>query len=203
MPETVRKLAELFTKLPGVGPRQARRFVHYILSRDKEYANELIKGIEKISAQISQCSECYRYFDHQSKFDKCSICRGPNIDKTKLVVVEKDADLDVLQKTDLHPRFFVLGGLIPLSESDYPYIRLTQLISKVRDLARDDLEEVIIAFSASPEGDHTTEILREKLGNILSINELKVTKLGRGLSTGTELEYSDVATIVEALKNRV
>lgn len=203
MPETVKKLAELFTKLPGVGPRQARRFVHFILSRDKDYANQLISGIQKISESVKQCTECNRYFDHQSKFETCKICRSPNIDTTKLVVVEKDADLDVLQKTDLHPKYFVLGGLIPLSESDYPYIRLDGLIRKVRDLAKEDLEEVIIALSASPEGDHTTEILKERLSKILSINELKITKLGRGLSTGTELEYSDVATIVEALKNRV
>lgn len=203
MSDVAQKLAELFTNLPGVGPRQARRFVSYILSRDEVYANELIKRITEIKKEVSQCNECYRYFNHQGKFPTCALCRDTGKDTKKLVIVEKDVDLDAVKKVEgMNCRYFVLGGLVPLTERETPYVRVSELLQKVRAYAKNDLEEIIIALSASPTGDHTVDILKDKLSQILSINTLKISTLGRGLSTGTELEYSDTDTLREAIFNR-
>lgn len=203
MSDITHKLTELFTNLPGVGPRQARRFVSYILSRDESYAKELIKKITEIKKEVTQCSECYRYFNHQGKYQVCLLCRDESKDTKKLVVVEKDVDLDAVKKVEgMNCRYFVLGGLVPLTERETPYVRVSELVQKIKKYAMDDLEEVIIALSASPAGDHTVEILRDKISQLLSINDIKISTLGRGLSTGTELEYSDTDTLREAIQNR-
>jgi recombination protein RecR len=129
MSDVAQKLAELFTYLPGVGPRQARRFVSYILSRDEAYANELIKRVTEIKKEVGQCSECYRYFNHQGKFPTCSLCRDTGKDTKKLVIVEKDVDLDAVKKVEgMNCRYFVLGGLVPLTDRETPYVLTRKMI---------------------------------------------------------------------------
>ena len=113
-----------------------------------------------------------------------------------LFVVEKDADLENVERSGFKGRYFVLGGTIPLG-TDEPakFIRLRELERRV---AENNLQEIILGLSATSEGDHTREILGEKLRE----SGIKISSLGRGLSTGSELEYADPDTIASALSSR-
>lgn len=123
-------------------------------------------------------------------------CADPRRDTGVLFVVEKDADLDNVERSGFAGLYFVLGGTIPLaSEEPGKYIRLAQLAKRV---AENNLKEIILGLSATAEGDHTRQILAEKLKDAGA----KISSLGRGLSTGSELEYADPDTIASALSSR-
>jgi len=197
----ITKLAELFQKFPGIGPRQARRFVYFLLGQDKEVLNDLADQIKKIRAQVVECKECHRFFDADGYADVCDICSSPNRDEHLLMIVEKDADLDAIEKSGLyHGKYFVLGGTIPILNHVNEALRSDALGALVAK-RKPQLAEVIIATSASPEGDVTADHIREVVEPILG-GTIRISLLGRGLSTGTELEYSDTETIKNALANR-
>ena len=102
-----------------------------------------------------------------------------------------------------HGRYFVLGGLVPIVEKNTKHmVRIDELINQIKIQTKSNLEEIILAFSLSPQGDHTDFYVRNQIKNITETHNIKVSSLGRGLSTGTELEYSDNETIKNALKNR-
>ena len=118
--------------------------------------------------------------------------------------MEKDTDADTIEKTGVYSgRFFVLGGSIPiLDEEPAKRIRAKTLISAVQRAAKEGLKEVILAMSVNPEGENTEQYVRKILEPQAKTASFKITILGRGLSTGTELEYSDADTLSHALKNR-
>src|SRR3989344_3262197 len=125
MSEELQKLTELFIKFPGIGPRQARRFVYFLLNQNPKFVDELAKHLAKIHSEITRCKSCFRYFPSYSgnhinrNNDICNHCADPNIDNSVLIVVEKDIDLDALKKLrGLSARFFVLGGLIPILDKE-------------------------------------------------------------------------------------
>src|SRR6185503_8414165 len=122
---------------------------------------------------------------------------NPQADTTLLMVVEKDSDLESVRKSRAYGgKYFVLGGLVPIVEKTTKrQVRIEEL--KARSKNDKNLKEIILAFSLSPQGDHTDHYVR----GILTDTGLKISSLGRGLSTGTELEYSDNDTLKNALKN--
>jgi recombination protein RecR len=190
-------------KFPGVGVRQARRFVYYLLSRDKSMRSSLARLIETIGDHVHQCSLCGRFSaDHSGASDLCAICEHPTR-QSQLLIIEKDADLERIEKSGVYRgRYFVLGGIVPLSsETPEKYIRLSELTSHIKK-GPQGLEEVIYGLSVTPDGEHTADIVKETLRPHLEKIQAKATHLGRGLSTGSELEYADRATIENALKGR-
>lgn len=190
------KLTQLFEHFPGIGPRQSRRFVQYLLSAPPSLRAELAEATRALGAGSAQCKQCYRWFTKENKETICSICSNETRDKTALFVVEKDADIDNVERSGYKGLYFVLGGTIPLgSEEPAKYIRLRELQNRV---AEQGSKEIILGLSATTEGDHTREILQEKLKG----SGIKISSLGRGLSTGSELEYADPDTIAQALGNR-
>ena len=192
--DPIDKLTELFESFPGIGPRQARRFVQYLLSTSSASRSALSDAIKTLGSQTSQCKRCYRWF--VGRGGECNICADTHRDASILFVVEKDADLEQVERSGFKGLYFVLGGTIPLaSEEPGKYIRLRELIGRVGE---NNLKEIILGLSATTEGDHTRQILHEKLKD----SGIKISSLGRGLSTGSELEYADPDTIVQALDNR-
>lgn len=162
---SIEKLTEIFRKFPGVGPRQARRFVYHLLSRNDNTAEEIISNISKLKSDVA-----------------------------------RDVDLDNMEKSRaFNGLYFVLGGNVPiLEEKPESFIRQKELLERVKNL---NLKEIIIGTSANPEGENTfyyvQGLLKKSLGE-----GVRITTLGRGLSTGTELEYSDADTIKSAMMNR-
>lgn len=201
---SIDKLAEIFSHFPGIGPRQARRFVYYLLSRQNGYNNELIGAIENLKRETAQCQVCLRFFPKDvSQNSICSICRDPNRDSALLMIVPRDVDLDALEKSRSYKGYyFVLGGALPILEKDpQTRIRLRELVNLVKQKLTTNLSEIILAMNANTEGENTSDFLKEELNKILP-NNIKISVLGRGLSTGSELEYADPDTLKNALLHR-
>ncbi len=200
------KLLEYFTKFPGIGRRQAKRFVYFILRKDNQFVEELASLILNAKGSTSQCSSCQRLFSSQANTQSgiCNKCNDLNIDKEILMVVEKDVDLENVIKTGVYGGFFfVLGGTVPILEKNpLNKIRAKELFNRVQSGAKNELKEVVLALSVNPEGENTILYLQKILEPLAEKYSLKISTLGRGLSTGTELEYSDSDTLENALKNR-
>ena len=202
--DTTDKLTEIFKEFPGIGERQARRFVYFLMSRNGEYANNLSKLILELKKEITQCKECFRFFTLAKGISNvCEICNDKNLDASKLMVLEKDSDLESIKKSKVYNgKYFVLGGLVQIVEKNTKkFVRIDQLIEKIKK-DKNTLKEIILAFSLNPQGDHTDFYIRNELDNLTQEGNIKISSLGRGLSTGTELEYSDNETLKNALKNR-
>lgn len=203
---TIDKLTEIFKEFPGIGERQARRFVYFLMLKKNGYSDELIKLVSELKKETSQCKSCFRFFIFQNQNnqnDFCERCSSIQFDKSVLMVLEKDSDLESVEKSRIfNGKFFVLGGLVPVVEKKTKsFVRINELIEKI-EKEKKDLKEIILAFSVNPQGNHTDFYVRNELKNVLEKYNIKISSLGRGLSTGTELEYSDNDTIKNALENR-
>ncbi len=198
---SIQKLAEYFQKFPGIGPRQAKRFVHFLLTQEKSVLEDLSKRISELRGSVTQCKQCFRFYDADGYAEVCDICSSPNRDTHQLMVLEKDADLDAIEKSGAYTgRYFVLGGTVPLLQTQASPLR-TKELKKLLD-TNAEITEIIIATGAHPEGEMTAQHVRLFLQPFAAHKKLRVSELGRGLSTGTELEYSDADTIKSALENR-
>ena len=209
MTNAIEKLAEAFIKFPGIGPRQAKRFVYFLLSQDEGYIKNILSDIKELRTDVSQCDECFRFFVNQRsdlkgsrRSDlgvKCDICIDPHIENDKLLIIEKDADLENIRKTNkYHGHYFVLGGLLPILEKEpESRIRINELRLRIKKMPK--LKEVILALSSSSLGENTAEYLHLEISKF---GHLEISTLGRGLSTGSELEYADNATLSSALESR-
>ncbi len=202
--DPIQQLAEKFKEFPGIGERQAKRFVYFLLHKNPMYVKSLGDAIQTIKNEIKQCTSCYRFYQSKN-IGLCEVCASPEADHTTLLIVEKDADYENIKKSKTYKgMYFVLGGLVPIVTKDTPnFVRTNELQKTIEDRAKNEgLKEVIIALSLNPQGEHTDMYLRELLSPLQTQYELNIASLGRGLSTGTELEYSDSETIKNALRNR-
>jgi len=119
------------------------------------------------------------------------------------MLVEKDIDLDNVERIGNYKGYyFVLGGTIPVAEQYNAHLHTKELVETVKTRAASGLKEIILAFSASPDGENTASLVRKELEPLAKEHGLIISMLGRGLSTGAELEYADPDTIKNALKNR-
>jgi recombination protein RecR len=197
MADSIERLATLFERFPGIGPRQAQRFVQYLLRSSPALRRELIEGVRDLGTAVHQCPECQRYSTGAKGL--CAICSDTHRDAALLAVVASDADLLALERSHTYRgTYFVLGGLISLASDKTTGLRFPELLALVSKRAGRGLTEVILAFPANPEGDATAI----RVGEELAATGVKVTKLGRGLSTGSELEYADPETLKSAIDNR-
>lgn len=195
-------LASLFMKFPGIGTRQAKRFVYFLLAEDPQFVEKLASEIASLKKDIAQCYGCYRFFP-STGMNICDICAS-DADPGVLLIVEKDSDLESMRRSGSYAgKYFVLGGTIPVLERDpASKIRMRELVHRIEQGREEGLHEIILALSANPEGDFTREYVARALEPLVKSSGISITSLGRGLSTGTELEYSDADTLRYALKNR-
>jgi recombination protein RecR len=204
--DSLNKLIERFREFPGIGPRQARRFAYFLLTKNPAYLEELSRLVTDIKKTIRLCNSCYRFYSVGHNVVKndphlCPICQDPSREKNLLMVVARDVDFEAIEKSGTYRGLYlILGGTVPyLEKNPETRIRLRELIAT---LDKRDLSEIILSLNANPEGEHTTEIVRASLKNLAEKKHTKITILGRGLSTGSELEYTDADTIMNALRNR-
>ncbi len=201
MNNPVDELAKIFSQFPGIGERQSKRFVYFLLRQNQSFIKELAFKVEALQKSISECSSCHRYFVSENNAGVCTTCVERK-DANILLIVEKDADYDTVKRSGVYDgKFFVLGGLIPILEKNPERrVRLKELQKRLQDESG-KIGEIILAFSATREGEYTDEFIRKFISEVAD-KSIEVRSLGRGLSTGTELEYSDSDTIISALKNR-
>jgi recombination protein RecR len=131
----------------------------------------------------------------------CSICSNPERDPRLLAVVATDTDVMALERSHTYRgKYFVIGGTVSLASEKVHNLRIRELVDALGTRIENNLSEIILAFPANPEGDATETIVREALDPFRE--NLTITSLGRGLSTGSELEYADPTTLKNALDNR-
>jgi len=224
-PKSIQKLIDLFSKFPTVGPRTAGRFVFYLLKLPKEEIKNLISAVADLKKEIKICKSCFNPFDPidsaqgkdepfgsaQGKGELCKICRDNSRDKTLLCIVEKETDLVSLEKIKKYKGlYFILGGMLSFlttkkkgSTEGITKLRIKELEERIKN--RPEIQEIIIAINPTAEGEATTLYL-ERLLKPLTCGEQgrtkKITRLGRGLALGAELEYSDEETLSSALESR-
>ena len=202
--DTRQKLIEFFEEFPGIGPRQARRFVHHLLLSPTSIVHEISQLIDRLQKDARMCSLCFRFFDtKKNNATLCEICADVTRTKDTLMVVARDSDIVQIERSGSYRGFyFVLGDTLQVVTTTPTHnARVKELTRRVsRDVAQ-GLTEVIFAFNATPEGEHTRIQLEHQLAESIKI-PLTYSTLGRGLSAGLELEYSDTDTIVQAVRHR-
>lgn len=207
----IQKLVDLFLKFPGVGPRQAARFVFYLLREDPSQVQALAEAVSKLHSEVKLCQRCYKTYDNNHAANAagaglCELCRSERRRVKVIMVVEKEVDLENVERTGkFNGLYHVLGGTIsPLDSSAPAKLHLKELFELVRGLAQGGGEvEVILATNPTTEGDATALYLERVFAPLKNhYPRFKISRLGRGLTTGSELEYSDEVTIVNALINR-
>ena len=198
------KLTTIFETFPGIGARQAKRFVFHILTMNDTDTSELAKLISDLKGSVVECTSCHRYFSTQNKETICSICNSPNRNHNRLLIVERDSDVQAIERAGVYDGlYFVFGGTVPLlNAQENKRLRGGALKATVETRLLKGLSEVIIGFSINPDGENTARFVESIIGEKLKEKNLKISHLGRGLSTGSELEYADPETIKNALKNR-
>jgi recombination protein RecR len=210
---SIDKLIQIFSQFPGIGPRQARRFVYFLLTRNNGTLEELSQNIKDLKDDVITCSDCLRFFQkNNSKSTLCKICADVTRDHSVLMLVQRDADLESVEKNGgFSGVYFVLGGSVPILEKEpEKRIRIKELKTFIeRKLnppsheASARLREIILGVNWNPEGENTGDYVRKAIEPQTSKHKIKVSHLGKGLSMGTELEYVDSDTLINALKNRM
>lgn len=197
------QLTELLRQLPGIGPRQARRLAYYLVRKDAGWVKLVADTMMQARGAVHTCTLCKRLFPTTVELQRCGICSNTSRDTNTLLLVEKDVDLENIERTGVYKgRYFVLGGTASLLDKEpEKKIRIRALLAR---LGQEDepVAEVIFALSATTEGEDTAALVREQLAPFVDAQSLRVSVLGRGLSTGTELEYVDADTMQSALRGR-
>ncbi len=196
------RLEELFKEFPGIGPRQAKRFVYFLLWKSPNYIQELSKSISEIKQGVRRCQECNRYFDQsESNNNLCNICSNKSRENGQILILEKNPDFENIEKMNIWGgKYFLIGKNLKITEKDpQSKINLFSLIKKIKE---EKIKEVTFALSLNPEGELTMDWIKEQLLPLIKDYDFKITELGRGISLGTEVEYTDKITIEAALNNR-
>lgn len=192
-PKPVQELIKEFAKLPGVGNRTATRYAFALLRQNDTEAFLLAEAIKNLKAGTKICQNCFNL----SEKDLCEFCSNPKRDRSTICVVEEAVNIPVIENTgSFQGLYHVLGGTIKPNEGIGPEkLNIERLIERIK---KSEVKEIIIATNPNIEGETTASYLVKKLEPF----ELKLTHLARGLSTGSDLEYADEMTVMNALKER-
>jgi len=192
-PQAIQNLIEYFQKLPSVGPKTAERYVFYLLKKSPETLQGFAQSLAQLKLGTKMCQSCLAISDA----NPCPICQDDKRNKAILCIVANTQEMLSLEATGKYPgKYFVLGGLVDSLENIGPeQLNVKALIKKIQ---AEDIKEIILALSPTVEGE-TTVLYLSKL---LKPENIKITRLARGLPLGSSLEYTDEITLIESLKNR-
>lgn len=204
LPRPIQQLIDEFAKLPSVGPRQAARFVFHLLNQPKEEIEKFAKKLFVLK-KIHYCDFCNRAIEKAASAKAtasqglCDICKDKNRDRATICITEKDTDIESIEKTKRYNGIYYVIGT---EDEKKQLTHLKKLINRVKKSGK-ELKEIIIATDATTEGETIALYSARQLEELKKIYpELKITRLGRGLSTGSELEYMDEDTLTNALLGR-
>ena len=189
----IERLIQLLARLPGLGPRSARRAALVLMKKKEALMQPLAKALADAAAAVSVCSVCGNV-DTQ---DPCAVCADPRRDGATLVVVEDVGDLWALERAAAtRGRYHVLGGVLsPLDGIGPDELNIATLVARARE---DGVGEVILAMNATVEGQTTAHYITDQLAGA----DVKVTRLAHGVPVGGELDYLDDGTLAAAMKSR-
>jgi len=192
-PKPIKDLITEFSKLPGIGPRTAARLAFNLLRR-QDYDLELLgNAVLNLKKKTKICKDCFNI----SEKELCEFCLSPKRDRSAICIVEEAINIPAIENTKQYGGLYhVLGGVIKPSDGVGPDdLKIKELIQRIKN---DGVKEIIIATNPNTEGETTALYLAKALKSY----NLKITRLARGLSTGSDLEYADEMTISSALAGR-
>ena len=189
----IEELIKLFSKLPGLGPKSAKRIILKLINNKESMVKPLAQSLAKVYKNITRCLNC----GNLKIINEPCLCEGNNI-YDKVCVVENLADMWAIESSNIYKGYFhILGGTLNSNEN---YEQKNLLIdSLVKRVKKNNLKEVIIATSATIEGQTTAHYIEDAIKN----DKIKITKLAQGLPVGGEIEQLDDGTLLSAFKNRV
>jgi recombination protein RecR len=192
-PKSIKNLIEEFSKLPGVGPRTAARFAFSLLRRPQQDLQLLSNALINLKEGTKICRNCFNI----SEKELCEFCLDTKRDRSIICAVEEVINIAPIEKTkQFNGLYHVLGGTIKPSEGIGPDdLKIKELAQRIQN---NGIKEIIIATNPTTEGETTALYLVKTLG----LYNIKITRLARGLSTGSDLEYADEMTIASALAGR-
>jgi recombination protein RecR len=192
-PASVTHLIEELSQLPGIGRKTAARLTFFLLRNNLDLAERLSEALRRLKENTRFCSTCYNV----TETDPCPICADVGRDRGVICVVEEPLDVLAIEQADVYPGVYhVLHGVLSPSEGMFAEnLRVGELLNRVRT---GDVREVILATNPTSEGDWTASYLLTQLKPL----SVYVTRLGRGLPMGGDLEYADVVTLTRALEGR-
>lgn len=194
IPETLQRAIDELSKLPSIGRKSAQRLALHILKSEVDNVQNLSASLIDLKEKTKICKKCFNI----SEEEVCDICKSEKRDKSTICVVEEISDVIAVERTnEFTGLYHVLGGVLsPLSGKDADSLNIKELQSRVKN---ENISEVILALNPDTEGE-TTSLYLAKL---LKQNNVRVTRLARGLPIGGDLEFTDEATIGRAVLNRI
>lgn len=189
----IEKLIQLLARVPGLGPRSARRAALYLIKKKEALLEPLGLAMQEAARKVRVCSIC----GNVDTSEPCSICSDPRRDDSIIIVVEDVSDLWALERAGtMHAKYHVLGGrLSPLDGIGPDDLNITSLVNRV---ASGNVKEIILAVNATVEGQTTAHYLTDQLSDY----PVKITRLAHGVPVGGELDYLDDGTLAAALRSR-
>lgn len=189
----ITRVADEFSRLPGIGPKTAQRLTYYLLRSPAEQAESLAAAIKELKSTVVFCSRCYNITDT----DPCAVCSNPDRDHASICVVEEPLDVVALERTGQYRgTYHVLHGAIsPIEGIEPEDLRIRELLHR---LESNEVREIILATNPNLEGDATAMYLTRLIQPV----GISVTRLARGLPVGGDLEYADEITLSSALAGR-
>jgi recombination protein RecR len=191
--DSVTKLVEEFAKLPGIGKKSAERLAYHVLRLHQSEALALAEAIRAVKENVRYCANCYNLTEQQ----ECEICRDPKRDPSQLCVVEQPRDLMAIEQAGTYRGMYhvLLGRIAPLEGVGPEQLTIEPLIDRVRNGA---FREVIMATNPTLEGDGTALYLSHALAEF----PLQITRLARGITSGSVLEFANKEILADALAGR-
>ena len=194
-PAAMEKLVDELQQLPGVGPKTAERLAYYMI-RSGSKALPLATAIERAIQEVRPCSQC----SHLSDQDPCEICQDPERDRTRLLIVEQPKDLEAMERAGWTGLYHVLLGSLTQQDGMHVGPNEAMTLDRLGDRLK-DVKEVVLGTNPDLEGDGTALVITEYLQKKFP-GALQVTRLARGVPTGSALEYANPAVLAEAIHER-
>lgn len=196
MSQIARSLSNLIlqlTRLPGIGPKSAERLAYHLLRIHKTEALALSAAISDVRENVSYCPDCYNL----SEGGLCPICRNPNRDRSLLCVVEQPRDLIAIEDSGVYRGLYhiLLGRIAPLENIGAEQLTIERLVQRIE---QGEFKELILATNPTVEGDGTALYI----SNLLADQSLAITRLARGVTTGSILEHTNKEVLADALSDR-
>lgn len=197
VPEPLRRLAAALANLPSMGPRQAIRLSFYLARGKKEELREILSALEGMES-LRPCTRCF--FPHDDEGELCDICKDPSRNPSQIMILEKETDLSSIEKTAKFKGRYLLLGEIPKTGilEEWQRNRLNTFVLHIKDELGGTAEEIILGFNATSFGNLGATIVSKELAP----HAKKLTRLGRGLPSGGEIEFADDETLESALEGR-
>jgi len=193
LPKAVRELTQELTRLPGVGPKTAKRLAIYLLRQPYSSVSRLAGALKDLHANVRICRTCFSL----AEAEECLICKDSARDRSVVCVVEEALDVEAFERTDVYTGVYhILGGVLsPLEGVTHDQLNFKQLFARLENEA---IKELIIGLDHNMESEVTARYILENV----SKDNLKVTRLARGLPTGGDIEFADSLTLSAAFQGR-